>query len=237
MSNIIESDDHEELLLLLPLYVNQSLDKVKTLAVEKHLKNCVECQNELIFEKTLQESINANEIDVPEISQKNLVKFNAQLDQRIAEKSNFGAQIAKSESPIQNRKTSNSSLIERLFDKGRTLLTPSPALGGALALGCCAVLVVSVLSRSGDDNQMQSPLRGCEHVIKSHELRIATSNTDGVSGSAKSILQERFPDSPFTVETLGPGNVVVNLTGDTCMIPLLVNDLEKLPSVNSVTVN
>lgn len=237
MTNLKESDDHEALLLLLPLYVNHSLDSVKMHAVEKHLESCVECQNELIFEKSLQDSINTNEIDVPEISQKNLAKFNVQLDQRIAKKSNIDAQFSKSDSPVQSQKANSRSLTEQLMAYGRTLLTPGPALGGALALGCCAVLMFSVLSRSGNDDQMQSPVRGCEHVVKQHELRISARKTDGVSSSAKNIIKERFPDSLFTVETLGAGNVVVNLTGDTCMIPLLVNDLEKLPSVNSVTVN
>jgi len=237
MTNTIENDDHEELMLLLPLYVNHSLDKVKTLAVEKHLKNCIECQNELAFEKSVQDSISANETDVADISQKNLAKFNAQLDQQLAQKSKTDREIDRSNQPIQSKNASSNSLVERLLDYGRTLLTPGPALGGALALGLCAVLVVNVLSRPGDNGQLQSPVRGCEHEVKQHEVRIATTNTDGVSGRATDILQELFPDSQFTVEALGNDNVLVNLTGDICMIPLLINDLEKLPSVNSVTVD
>ncbi len=242
MTKVKENDDHEDFFGLLPLYVNHSLDKVKMLAVEKHLNHCVECQAELAFERSLQESINANEIDVTEISQRNLMKFNAQLDQRLADKSHFQASqleasIVKSELPVQGNNVSGNPLMERILDYGRTLLTPRPALGGALALGCCAVVVVSVLSRSIDGGETQSPLRGCEHVVKQHELRVITTNSNSVTGSAKNILMEYFPGLNFTVEVLGNTEVVVSITGDTCMVPLLVNDLEKLPSVNSVTVN
>lgn len=236
MTRVKENDDHEDYFGLLPLYVNNSLGKVKMLAVKKHLNNCVECQTELAFERSLQESISANEIDVTEISQRNLMNFNAQLDRRLAEKSQAETSIAKSDFPVQGNHASGNPLIERIFDYGRTLLTNGTTVGGALALGCCAVVVVSVLSRSINGGETQSPLRGCEHVVKQHELRVVTTKINSVTGSAKDILKEYFPGSNFTVEVLGDREVVVNITGDTCMVPLLVNDLEKLPSVNSVTV-
>jgi len=238
MSKAIENDDHKEWFELLPLYVNRSLDAEKTLAVEKHLKKCIECQNELSFERSMQESISAvSDVDVAEISQRNLPKFNTQLDQLIAKKSVADASIADNEMSIHTQSKNSIPLMQRVYNYGRTLLTPRPALGGALALGCCALVVVSVISRSGDSGQTQSPLRGCEHLVKQHELRIVTSNTGSVTGSAKNILEEYFPGSGFTVEALDNKNVVVNLTGDTCMIPLVVNELEKLLPVNSVTVN
>lgn len=246
MTKIIENDDHEDFFELLPLYVNQSLDNAKMLAIEKHLKNCAECQAELAFEKSLQESINANETDVTEISQRNLVKFNAQLDRRLTEVSRTEvsrtvelpteASVAKSDLPARRNHAGGSPLLERIFDCGRSLLTYRPAIG-ALAVGCCAVVVVSALSGSIDSGDTQSPLRSCEHVVKHHELRVVTTNSDSVSGSAKDILQEYFPDAESTIEVLDEGGIVVSVTGDTCMVPLLVNDLEKLSSVNSVTVN
>lgn len=236
------NDKHEEFFEQLPLYVNHSLDTVNTLAIEKHLKECVDCQAELAFEKSLQESINANDTDVAEISQRNLMKFNAQLDERLAEESQVETSVAKSELPVQrNNVQSNTargrSLIERIFDYLRPLLTQGPAIGGALALGCCAVVVVSVLSRSIVGGEAQSPLRGCEHVIKQHEVRVITTNSHGVTNSANELLSEYFPGARFTVEANGDKVVLVSVTGDTCMVPLLVNDLEKLPSVNSVEVN
>jgi len=232
MTKAIENDNHKELFELLPLYVNNSLDAEKTLAVEKHLNDCIECQNELNFERSLQESISINEVDMTELSVRNLPKFNAQLDQLIAKKSQAAALDR-----IPKQSTHSTPLMQRIFDYGRALLTPGPALGGALVLGCCGLVVVGVLSRSGDSGQMQSPLRGCEHVVKQHKLRIVASNVDSVSDGTKYLLEEHFPGSDFTVETVGDNNVVVSLKGDTCMIPLLINDLEKMQSVSSVTVS
>jgi len=235
MANVTVKENHEQIFVLLPLYVNQSLDKEETRTVEKHLENCIECQSELAFERSLQESIGANEVDVTDISEKNLPIFNALLDQKLELRSFSAAPLVESELRTQSRNTSSVPLLERLTGFGRTLLTPGPVLGGALSLGCVLV-IVGMLSTSDDKIQTQSPLRGCEHVVEQHELRLVAGNTQSVADEAKDILEELFPGASFSVEILGDKSVVVNVTGDTCMVPLLVNDLGKLPSVNSVTV-
>ena len=45
--------DHKEILELLPAYIDQELGIVETLAVERHLNSCLDCQREYAEQRSV----------------------------------------------------------------------------------------------------------------------------------------------------------------------------------------
>ncbi|MCA9014637.1 MAG: zf-HC2 domain-containing protein [Gammaproteobacteria bacterium] len=77
------ASEHEELLKLLPWYLNDSLSKGERLRVQGHLDLCLICRRELKFQRSLARSVRENDADVEAVS------YNfSKLQQRIAASEN-----------------------------------------------------------------------------------------------------------------------------------------------------
>lgn len=223
MNGIPEKDDHKEWVELIPFYVNRTLSKEEMQALEMHLSTCPTCSDELVFEQSLQTSIHVKDVD-HKVQQK-LKTFNMKLDARIAMQSNTSTAAKRAHVGIEESASREGSLIAKLSELGRSLLTPGPALGGALAFGCCAVLAVTILIPTIDNRSVVT--RGCKQVVKQHTLSLNIDDGQSLPARVTDLLEEYFPDVSYKLAYPAAGTAVVTINADACLVPLLVDDLEQ----------
>ena len=56
------TDDHQQIQLLLPWYVNHSLEQNERKQVENHLRSCILCRRELVVLRKLAEDVNQSSV-------------------------------------------------------------------------------------------------------------------------------------------------------------------------------
>ena len=144
MSNqITNRPDHDEIMSLLPWYVNQTLGEDQRGAVSNHIENCDECQREIQLLTSLNEAVQSDA--------QNDYSVHADVDKNLA---SVMSRIDAKEHQINKIASVPSLLLQKIGEmfKFATAL-PVAQWGATAAAGLLvAVLGVQLFSDQSDDN-------------------------------------------------------------------------------------
>ena len=217
---------HDVVLEYIPLLVNGSLDKDTKASVEAHIHSCKECQLELSFERSVQSATKPGK-DVSSLAMSNLKKVNEKID-------------ALTDTAADSK--SSDTLKDRVGGFFQSLFPPSPVLGGAMAMGVCAIFAVSFLHQPAIDDYPVGTTRGIERPsvidgkpvgttsgeqqdcdagsvdnVQNFEYQIAHSaSTADISSRIESVIEGIVPDTHYILDSDGQSQLKVTLDVTTC---------------------
>ena len=218
--------EHAQVLEYLPQFVNKTLEPALSSRVEKHLSACDDCTSALEFEQKLQLAA-ARQDDVSAIAMRNLEKLNARIEASIQ------AGSSDEQAPAAGKRGRDHSVVSRLQRLLQSLV-PSPQLGGALAMGVCAVFVFGVLSPSNPVGEYEGPgssvnTRGdkpdndpvCKSsedvVMESYQYHVEPAGSKALDSThVDRVVSDTLPGSDYSLSVQDDGSLLLTLDINRC---------------------
>lgn len=198
VDNMDRNDEHSEVNLLLPWYVNGTLGKADSRRVERHLSGCASCARELAHSKQVRWAVIAAHEEVAEPSGTGLDRILAQIDRE--DRKNMATQTG---------------WWARLGDRIGAMMLPRPLPAWRLApvlatlvIAVQSVALVGLLVVARDDGANYQTLSGPEAGILSGRPRLVIAFHQSVTESALREALHSFQGNIIQGPTAAGGYIV-----------------------------
>lgn len=223
-----EYPDHDEIMALLPWYVNNTLDEHQRSAVSGHIDGCDECQREIHFLETLNSAVNT--------SAENMYNEHADVDKSLSSiMDRIGTQSSQSTTTGANASWLQNPLevIANFVQAMRAPQWSAAALAGVLAV----VLGVQLYNAPSNDDYsvLSSPDINGLPIRLSVEIS-TTDNMNQIQTVIERVL-ERLGNA-FDIDSSKDGVLLVAITEsvDVTVLSKLITDLENEAQIQRVQI-
>jgi len=198
MTNDDNRYDHEKIMLLLPWFVNQTLDEQRTAVVADHLQHCEACQREVQFLRSMKEAVRsdaqAGYREHADVNQ-DLAKVVARID---------------ANSPRTNP-VNQTTFLQQAIDKLSDYLRVFPfGFQGATALAGVLVAVMGFqyyYAPTGDDYTVLSSSEVADSAIRLSVQVASENDLDEVKNTIQSLFDTN--GQKFDIENSNNESIVI----------------------------
>lgn len=208
------TNEHEEMVALIPLLINETIDQNDKYKLDAHLKECATCKREYEFELQLQGKLDKWPLKHTSVEEAQARAF-----------ANF-------QPHLKPEKRERVSIPERVGEFLSSLIPSGPVLAGAFGAVCA--ITVGVLLFQPDEEVIW---RGCESVIADHQLTVTSANGESVNALISTIIEDNLPTAHYQISPADNPTVKVKINSDVCDLPSLILELEKSDQIQSAAIN